>query len=50
MSSAARIVGYACAFLGVGAGVWLLFADGDLFGLLALVFGLLVFAIAWSAE
>lgn len=50
MSSAARVAGYACAFLGVGAGLWLIFADGDLFGFIGITLGLLVFAIAWSAE
>ena len=50
MSAAGRVVGYACSFLGIGAGLWLIFADGDLFGFIGITLGLLAFAVAWSAE
>lgn len=50
MSAAGRVVGFACAFLGMGAGVFLLFADGDAFGVLGIIFGVAVFALAWSTE
>lgn len=51
MSAAGRVVGFACAFLGMGTGVFLLFADGDAFGgLFGIIFGVAVFAIAWGAE